>query len=615
MSQTIHDQRQAAAGTNGRKRAVLYLRVSTPSQVTTDYNPEGISIPAQREKAEAKAADLRADIVREFIEPGKTATAIDKRPVFQEMLAWVKAEKDVDYIVVYHFSRIFRNSIDAAITKSDLAKVGTRVISTVLHLNESPESNLIETIMHAVDQYQSEASGADIRYKMGQKAKNGGTITLAKLGYRNVGEQYDGHEVRTVAVDPERGPLITRLFELFASGQYSGPEVHDQITAAGLRTRGNKRYPSGQPISMSQLYTVLADRYYLGFIEYDGIEYPGRHQPLTTPEVFDRVQRVLSLRGGNGSRQRKYEHYLKGGLLWCAACGHRYVIARGKGNGGQYFYFFCRGRQQKLCEQPYLRVEDIERKVEAHYATVRLDDAFQTSLRRQFDELLKDELGSLSAVKKRLRAQLDRLEGQEDRYLDLIGDPDWPQAKLKQKLATIRREREQLETQLAGAGSKLDTGRRFFELALDLMRDPQAAYRTAGPALRHAMNKVIFGKLYVGADGVAAHTLAPGFQELMQLREDGPAYGRSSVPRGLPPVYEQAWNESSPVLTDGAAAWSLGDQLPTGVATDHGWNKTDLVGVTGFEPAASSSRIMARKLTDLREYKTCRSAASIAIRW
>ena len=31
------------------KRAVLYLRVSTPSQVKTDYNPEGISLPAQRE--------------------------------------------------------------------------------------------------------------------------------------------------------------------------------------------------------------------------------------------------------------------------------------------------------------------------------------------------------------------------------------------------------------------------------------------------------------------------------------------------------------------------------------------------------------------------------------
>src|SRR5437762_3048641 len=35
--------------------AVLYLRVSTPSQVKTDYDPEGISIPAQREACMRKA--------------------------------------------------------------------------------------------------------------------------------------------------------------------------------------------------------------------------------------------------------------------------------------------------------------------------------------------------------------------------------------------------------------------------------------------------------------------------------------------------------------------------------------------------------------------------------
>jgi hypothetical protein len=36
----------ATAVTSGAKRAVVYLRVSTPSQVNTDYDPEGISIPA-----------------------------------------------------------------------------------------------------------------------------------------------------------------------------------------------------------------------------------------------------------------------------------------------------------------------------------------------------------------------------------------------------------------------------------------------------------------------------------------------------------------------------------------------------------------------------------------
>lgn len=48
--------------------------------------------------------------------------------MFQEMLARVKGQRGVDYIVVYQFNRIFRNSVGAAITKKELAKVGTRVV-------------------------------------------------------------------------------------------------------------------------------------------------------------------------------------------------------------------------------------------------------------------------------------------------------------------------------------------------------------------------------------------------------------------------------------------------------------------------------------------------------
>src|ERR1043165_177207 len=175
-----------ASGAKRRKRAVLYLRVSTLGQVQTDYDPEGNSIPAQRVAGHKKAASLEADVVEEFVEPGKTATSIDKRPRFQEMIAWVKAQKDIDYIIVYHFNRVFRDSVDAGMVKRDLKKYGTRVVSTVLDMGEGPEAALVESITHAVDQYQSQASGADIKYKMGQKVKNGGSVGVARLGYLNI---------------------------------------------------------------------------------------------------------------------------------------------------------------------------------------------------------------------------------------------------------------------------------------------------------------------------------------------------------------------------------------------------------------------------------------------
>lgn len=198
-------------GREPTKRAVLYLRVSTPGQVNNDYDPEGISLPAQREACIRKAAELGASVAAEYVEAGRTATEIEKRPVFQEMLARIKTERDVDYIVVYHFNRIFRNGIDAGLVKRDLRKQEVRIVSTIVDLGDSLESQMVEAILHAVDEYEVKKNNADITYKMGQKAKKGGTISKAKLGYLNVREKLDdGREIRTVVVDEERAPYIVR---------------------------------------------------------------------------------------------------------------------------------------------------------------------------------------------------------------------------------------------------------------------------------------------------------------------------------------------------------------------------------------------------------------------
>ena len=54
----------------------------------------------------------------------------------------------------------------------------------------------------------SNADGADIRYKMGQKAKNGGALGQAKFSHLSVRDTIDGREIRTVATDPERAPFV-----------------------------------------------------------------------------------------------------------------------------------------------------------------------------------------------------------------------------------------------------------------------------------------------------------------------------------------------------------------------------------------------------------------------
>ena len=70
---------------------------------------------------------------------------------------------------------------------------------------------------------------------------------------------------------------------------------------------------------MSKLHQMLHNPYYTGLVTYKGEIFPGRHEPLVSQSLFERVQEVLALRSQPGHRDRIHAHYLKG-MLFCDRC-------------------------------------------------------------------------------------------------------------------------------------------------------------------------------------------------------------------------------------------------------------------------------------------------------
>src|SRR5215212_12246523 len=137
-------------------------------------------------------------IVGEYSEPGRSGRTITERPAFQQMLERIKDERDVDYVIVYNLSRLNRNRVDDAQVLMMMRSLKVTLISAQENIDETPAGQLMHGILAAFNEYRSNADGADIRYKMGQKARNGGTVTRTKIGYLNVRELVDSHEIRTV---------------------------------------------------------------------------------------------------------------------------------------------------------------------------------------------------------------------------------------------------------------------------------------------------------------------------------------------------------------------------------------------------------------------------------
>jgi len=185
---------------------VIYLRVSSKRQVGRDCDPEGISIPAQREACRRKAEQLGLTVVDEYVEPGRSALQMSKRTAFQRMLARIRDTGDIDHVIVYKLSRLARNRVDGALVMADLRQRGVTLISATESVDNTPVGQLMHGILAAFNEYQSRASGVAIAYKMGQKARNGSTIGRARLGYLNHTDRTDGRDIRTIIVDHERAP-------------------------------------------------------------------------------------------------------------------------------------------------------------------------------------------------------------------------------------------------------------------------------------------------------------------------------------------------------------------------------------------------------------------------
>ena len=79
---------QPTADTSAGATAVIYVRVSTKEQAERDGDPEGYSIPAQREACKRKAASLDAAVIEEFVDRGESARTAD-RPELQRLLDFV----------------------------------------------------------------------------------------------------------------------------------------------------------------------------------------------------------------------------------------------------------------------------------------------------------------------------------------------------------------------------------------------------------------------------------------------------------------------------------------------------------------------------------------------
>jgi site-specific DNA recombinase len=570
-------------------QAVIYLRVSTKEQAEMGGEAEGYSIPAQRDACLRKAASLKAVVVEEFVDRGESARSAD-RPELQKLLQYV-SDQAVSYVIVHKVDRLARNRADDVTINLLLQKAGVQLVSVTENIDETPSGMLLHGIMSSIAEFYSRNLASEVIKGSVQKAKSGGTPGKAPTGYLNVRSWDSGREVRSVEVDPVRGPIMAWAFEAYATGDWTIRDLLEEVTKRGLDSTPSPKHPS-QPLQISHFHTLLRHPYYMGVVRYRGVLYQGKHQPLVTNEVWQAVQDHLTASNHAGEKRRVHPHYLKGSVF-CGQCGSSLIISYNKNRFGTvYPYFVCVGRHQKrtLCTQRAVRIDQVEEAIIDYYSSVQLTDEQIVQIRAYvIDEMLK------------MRKESDRERGvQELRLRKLLAerksllDAHYAGAV---PLDLLKSEQTRIGLEMTATQSRLDAVSQHFELAeanlkktLALVGDCRRAYQEAPNSVRRQFNQALFKKLLIDDIYDVRAELAEPFDILLgsELRQAAAQKAELELGQAVDQVLEgrqiAASDNKKDLAMVGATDRSFGDP---GRSYVQGVKYETMVPLRGFEPLAS----------------------------
>ena len=297
---------QASRGSPDERQAVIYARVSSKEQ-----EKEGYSIPAQLKLLRKYAASEGFVVQQEFVEAETAKRA--GRTAFGQMAEFLRDNPDCGTLVVEKTDRLYRNfrdyvTLDELDLEIHFVKEGD-VLSKDSHSSKWTMHEIKVALARGYIRNLSE----ETRKGMEEKAEEGLYPSYAPLGYVN-SQREDGK--RVIEPDPERAPVIVKLFEWYSTGGYSLKDVTRMAREAGLTSRRS----SGR-VPKNTIHKTLQNPVYYGDMRWRGVTRRGTHLPLVSRELWERVQDALSGRSV-ASRHRQKHDFAFSGLMKCGHCGH-----------------------------------------------------------------------------------------------------------------------------------------------------------------------------------------------------------------------------------------------------------------------------------------------------
>src|SRR4030042_6873696 len=317
----------------------LYARKSTDIE-----DKQILSIEAQITELRAFAKQNNLNVVETFIE--KQSAKIPGRPIFNSMLKKIE-NGEANGILSWHPDRLARNSVDGGriIYLIDCGRISGLKFPQ-FWFEPTPQGKCMLNIAFGQSKYYVDSLSENTKRGLRQKVRRGEYPTLAPMGYIN------DSRTKTIVVDKKKSSVIRKAFQLYTENNSRLEDISDFLAQNGIKSKKDNK------LHRDRISYLLSNPFYIGLFRYSGEIHEGKHQPVVSKKIFDKVQEVLKQRG-KPRKSRKNNPKAFCGLLKCS-CGMGITAETQKG----HVYYRCSKKSKTAkCAEPYIREENLDEQV------------------------------------------------------------------------------------------------------------------------------------------------------------------------------------------------------------------------------------------------------------
>jgi site-specific DNA recombinase len=410
-----------------KKRAILYIRVSTDEQADKGY-----SLAHQRERLE-KYCELQGYEVVALYNDDHSAKSFEP-PQFKKLLEYVKKNKNkADLLIFTKWDRFSRNAGDAYGMINTLRKFGVepQAIEQPLDLTV-PENKLMLAFYLAAPEVENDRRALNIISGIRKAQREGRVCNSALVGYKNIRNE---RGMALVEIDEKASKQVIWCFKKLAEGGRSVEDVRKEAQRNGLQ------------LSSAHFHRFIRNPFYYGVVrvpKHDNFEehlVKGLHKPLITKELFDRVQSVLDGRKRDlPAFEYQKDIYPLRGYLQCKLCGRVLTASASTGKMGTKFHYYhcqkgCRERIKVATTND--QVEEILQETTALEPTAKI-------LGLMLKDFAKENQDSNTIQIKQIDDQIKKLKARMDNAQTLMLDGEFSLAQYKTMKANWEADLESL---------------------------------------------------------------------------------------------------------------------------------------------------------------------------